>query len=129
MIKKLCIILIQRVVEYKKKRRTQKARKKFAKCGVGLCVNGDCHFSNNMYVGDYCNFNGMYVNGNGKVVIGNYFHSGIECMLITQNHNYEGTQIPYDSTYIKKEINIGDFVWFGNRVTVMGGQKLVKAQL
>lgn len=113
--------VIKRITERKKKRYTAKARKKFSACGVGLIVNGECQFSSNMYVGDYCNFNGMYVNGNGKVVIGNYFHSGIECMLITQNHNYEGEQIPYDNTYIKKETHIGDFVWFGNRVTVMGG--------
>ena len=53
-------------------------------------------------------------------MIGNYFHSGTECMIITENHNYEGEQIPYDSTYIKKCITIGDCVWFGNRVTVCG---------
>ena len=56
----------------------------------------------------------------GKIVIGNYFHSGVECMIITQNHNYEGEAIPYDNTYIYKTVNIGDYVWFGNRVTVVG---------
>ncbi len=42
-------------------------------------------------------------------------------MLLTRNHNYEGSQIPYDSTYIDKDITIGDFVWLGNRVIIMGG--------
>lgn len=73
-----------------------------------------------MNVGDHCNFNGMKILGGGTVDIGNYFHSGIQCMMITQNHNYEGKQIPYDCTYVKKHIKIGDFVWFGNRVLVVG---------
>lgn len=89
--------------------------------GVGLKVNNKCKLGSNISVGDYCNFNGMIVNGGGKITIGNYFHSGTECMMITQNHNYEGEAIPYDSTYIRKDITIGDCVWFGNRVTVIGG--------
>ena len=64
---------------------------------------------------------GLEILGGGKVRIGRYFHSGIECMLLTRNHNYEGSQIPYDSTYIDKDITIGDFVWLGNRVIIMGG--------
>ena len=45
-------------------------------------------------------------------------------MLITENHNYEGNQIPYDSTYIYKDITIEDFVWIGNRVIIMGGIRI-----
>ena len=41
-------------------------------------------------------------------------------MIISQNHNYEGEAIPYDKTYVLKNINIKDNVWFGNRVIVMG---------
>ena len=41
-------------------------------------------------------------------------------MIITQNHNYEGEAIPYDDTYIYKNINIKDNVWFGHRVIVTG---------
>ena len=102
----------------------RKAKKSLGKYGVDLKVNGKCHFNKNVFVGDHCNFNGMYINGNGKISIGDYFHSGIECMMISQNHNYEGDAIPYDSTYIRKDINIGDFVWLGNRVIVMGGANI-----
>lgn len=112
------------VSDFHKKRYTAKAKKVFKSCGEGLRVNGSCCFGSNMYVGNYCNFNGMSVNGSGKVIIGDYFHSGIECMLITQNHNYEGKAIPYDTTYIRKEIRIGDFVWLGNRVLIMGGVEI-----
>ena len=88
--------------------------------GRHLRINDFSRLGKNTVIGDFCNFNGMKIIGGGKVNIGNYFHSGIECMIITQNHNYEGEMIPYDSTYINKTITIGDFVWFGNRVIVVG---------
>lgn len=99
---------------------SSKARRVFKACGTDLRINGKCTWGSNMYIGNHCNFNGMHVNGGGKIVIGNYFHSGVECMMITQNHNYEGDMIPYDNTYVKKDIVIGDCVWFGNRVIVVG---------
>lgn len=88
--------------------------------GKGVHVNKKSRFGHNVYFGNNCHFNGMSVLGNGRVVFGDNFHSGEECMIITQNHNYEGEEIPYDSTYISKEIIIEDNVWFGNRVTVTG---------
>ena len=59
---------------------------------------GYCKFTRNTHLGFNCNFNGMKINGDGKVTIGNNFHSGSECQIITQNHNYEGIKIPYDQT-------------------------------
>ena len=41
-------------------------------------------------------------------------------MIITQNHNYEGEMIPYDNTYVYKNVTIGECVWFGNRVIATG---------
>lgn len=99
---------------------THKAKRLVRSYGVGLRVNHRSVFSNKVTIGNYCNFNGFNVTGGGEVVIGDYFHSGIECMLITQNHNYEGSQIPYDDKYVYKRINIGDCVWFGHRVTIVG---------
>lgn len=88
--------------------------------GGQLCVNNFSRLGRNTSVGNHCNFNGMTIIGGGKVTIGNYFHSGVECMIITQNHNYEGDMIPYDNTYVYKSVTIGDCVWFGNRVIVTG---------
>lgn len=99
---------------------TRSARHVLKSYGEGLRVNGACSFGPNVSVGDYCNFNGMIISGAGQVKIGSYFHSGIECMMICQNHNYEGDGIPYDNTYVLKNITIGDFVWLGNRVTIVG---------
>ena len=67
----------------------------------------------------------MSIQGNGKVVIGNYFHSGEDCLIITHNHNYDtGDSIPYDKTYIYKDVIIEDFVWIGSRVTILPGVRI-----
>lgn len=43
-------------------------------------------------------------------------------MIITSYHNYDqGTKIPYDDTYISKDVVIEDNVWLGSRVIVLGG--------
>ena len=42
--------------------------------------------------------------------------------MITQIHNYDnGNAIPYDNTYILKDINIEDNVWIGDRVLILAG--------
>lgn len=99
---------------------TKRAKHQLGSYGKGLFIGGPCQLNRSVYVGDFVSFNGMSVNGSGNVTIGNHFHSGIECMIISQNHNYEGDAIPYDSTYVLKNISIKDNVWFGNRVIVMG---------
>lgn len=99
---------------------TYKTTRKVYSYGKGLRVNGNCHFSRNTIIGNYCHFNGMSINGLGKVIIGDYFHSGIDCMIISSNHNYGGAKLPYDETMIEKEIRIGKCVWLGNRVTIVG---------
>lgn len=96
-------------------------RLKSAECGKGLRVNGDTSVTINTYIKDYVNFNGMKIYGTGKVYIGSYFHSGIECMIIADAHNYEGDKIPYDSLSIPKDVYIDDCVWIGSRVTILGG--------
>lgn len=102
-------------------------RGQFKSYGVNLLINGKSHFNGHVEVGDDCNFNGMYIQGGGNVKIGNNFHSGIECMMITSKHNYDkGDAIPYDYTAYATDIEIGDYVWFGNRVTIVGPVKIGK---
>ena len=92
------------------------------KVGKKLHVNGLSIVSKTTELGDNVNFNGIRIKGGGRVVIGNNFHSGSGCILITQNHNYDdGTAIPYDNTYICKDITIEDNVWIGERVIILGG--------
>ena len=99
---------------------SSKVRMSVKSCGKSLYVSNRCSFGPNTVIGEHCSFNGMKSVGGGKVTIGNYFHSGIECMMITGNHNYEGSMVPYDDTFVYKEVTIGDCVWFGNRVTIVG---------
>ena len=90
--------------------------------GVGLKVNGLSHVTGNTILGNNVNFNGMSISGRGKVSIGNNFHSGPRCIIMTHYHNYDkGNAIPYDSTYYYKDVVIEDNVWLGSNVTVLGG--------
>ncbi len=84
-------------------------------------IHGWTHLTPQTVLGKNPNFNGLHVYGNGKVVFGDNFHSGIECMIITQYHNYEGDAVPYDNTCITKDVTIGNNVWLGNRVIILGG--------
>lgn len=96
-------------------------RRKSAQCGKGLYCGGKSWVTGNTYLGNYVSFNGMGISGNGKVVIGDYFHSGVGCQIITSFHNYEGNKIPYDETFLDKDVYIGDCVWLGNDVIILGG--------
>lgn len=98
-----------------------KIYKKAILCGSNLYVGGKSYVNSNTYLADHVSFNGMAMTGNGKITIGRYFHSGPGCQIITTFHNYEGTEIPYDNTVINKDVTIGDYVWFGNNVIVLGG--------
>ena len=112
-----------RQVGLKRRYHTWRAKLIVARFGEGGRVNHHSVFTQNTYVGDHANFNGMTIAGNGKVTIGRYFHSGRDCHMITSFHNYDhGSHIPYGpGEDIDKDIEIGDFVWFGDRVIVLGG--------
>lgn len=96
-------------------------KKKASICGEALYVGGKSYVTQNTKLGKHVSFNGMSISGNGNVIIGDYFHSGPGCQIITSFHNYEGEEIPYDNTYIDKDVNIGDNVWIGNNVIILGG--------
>ena len=92
--------------------------------GQDLHVNGFTWLGRNCTIGRNCNFNGLRVSGFGHVVIGNNFHSGEECRIISTNHNYEGDALPYDTTNINRDVIIGDQVWLGYRVIVLPGTRI-----
>jgi len=87
-----------------------------------LFVGGYSSVTSKTHLGKNVNFNGMKIKGHGVVKIGNNFHSGSECLMITSIHNYNlGKSIPYDKTHINKNIDIHDNVWLGDRVIILGG--------
>jgi acetyltransferase-like isoleucine patch superfamily enzyme len=114
-------IYISMTKKYRQKKYTYKVMRVAKEYGSHLKVNGKSRVTCNTVLGENVNFNGMQIVGQGNVEIGNNFHSGTGCQMITQFHNYEGEEIPYDSTYIYRDIKIGDNVWLGNRVIILGG--------
>lgn len=90
--------------------------------GENLIVNHKSSVTKHTILGSNVNFNGMEITGGGNVSIGDNFHSGRQCLMITQYHNYDGGKaIPYDDTYVMKDIVIEDNVWVGDRVIILGG--------
>ena len=109
------------IIKARQKYYTTKVKKRCGSYKLPLKVNGKSTATPKTFLGKNVNFNGMQIGGCGEVHIGDNFHSGVECMMITQSHNYEGTKVPYDNTYICKDIHIEDNVWLGSRVIVLGG--------
>jgi chloramphenicol O-acetyltransferase type B len=94
--------------------------------GKKIVVNKKTTVTKNTILGNNVNFNGMKIKGNGQVIIGDNFHSGEDCLMITSFHKYDfGNAIPYDSEKdIDKDIIIEDNVWLGDRVIILGGVKI-----
>lgn len=104
--------------EYYKRKIEQTAEE----VGSGLWVGGKSSVNSRTRLGDNVHFLGLIIHDEGAVTIGDNFHSGSGCLLITQNHNYDtGDAIPYDSTFVSEPVEIGDNVWFGVNVTVLPG--------
>lgn len=102
-----------------------KIRRKAQKLGVNLrCSSQPITINRKTEIGDHVLLNGLIIQGNGKVVIGNYVIMGIDTLLLSDSHNYEGEMIPFDNTSITGTIEIGDFVWMGSRVTLLPGTKI-----
>ena len=99
-----------------------RVRRQCASFSGRVQVGGYTAVTKNTFLGDNVNFNGLIINGGGKVTIGDHFHSGPDCLFITQDHNINGgTHIPYDDSYRLKDIKIENCVWLGSRVIVLGG--------
>ena len=64
----------------------------------------------------------MRIFGAGEVTIGDNFHSGKNIQILTEFHNYDqGARLPYDDTFIVKNVRIEDNVWLGQDVIILGG--------
>jgi len=84
-------------------------------------ANGFTKLNKHTKVGDNVHFNGLRVFGKGNLTIGDNFHSGFGCKILTSYHNYNGDSIPYDNTLIIKDVIIGNNVWIGIDVTILPG--------
>ena len=110
------------LVKLKRSLFTRFAINKAFSVGKNCRVNSYTRFTSKTHIGDNCNFNGMEILGKGEITIGNNFHSGHDCIIISSYHNYDyGSKIPYDETTIDKSVHINDNVWIGHRVIILGG--------
>lgn len=101
--------------------REWKVRRTVESCGEDLSVNGPTFLSPNTVLGDNVNFNGLTAWGDGRLEIGDNFHSGKDVDIHTMRHAYtEGDALPYDDTEIETPVTIGDHVWIGHSVIVLG---------
>ena len=104
---------------------TKKIYRTAKKCGEHLWCGGKSYVTYNTILGNNVNFNGMAVFGEGNIVIGDNFHSGSGCQIISSFHNYDSDDmIPYGHGYIHKDVKIGDNVWLGNNVIILGGVEI-----
>lgn len=123
--KKILKKLRQWISEIRARYWTMRVRKTAQACGESLRVNYRSIVTDNTVLGNNVNFNGMKILGYGRIVIGNNFHSGSGCKMLSSNHNYDhGTKFPYDDVMIPKDITIGDNVWLGEDVLILGGVTL-----
>lgn len=100
------------------------ARVTSGKLKADIHVNGFTILTKMCEFGQNVNFNGLKVYGLGKCLFGSNFHSGKTCKILTAVHNYKGNKIPYDETIIHKDVIIGDNVWIGMGVTILGGVEI-----
>lgn len=104
---------------------TQKVTAQAESVGDGLIINGPSRASPNTVLGDNVKFNGLEVRGDGPLKIGDNFRSAPGCIIITRNHDYDGgNAIPYDETYVREPVTIGDNVWFGVNTIVVPGVEI-----
>ena len=86
-------------------------------------VNNYCKISSaaKVDVGNKFSSNGLTISGVGDVIIGDYFHSGVNCKIMLGSHDYDGGEsIPYGTKNLSKKVKIDDFVWVGSDVIISG---------
>jgi len=90
--------------------------------GDSLWVGGESYVNSNTVLGENVHLLGLDILGDGRVTIGDNFHAGAGCRILTENHNFDdGDALPYDDSFIQEPVEIGDNVWFGVNVTVLAG--------
>ncbi len=105
--------------------RKEKLLNKIKKIGFNSFLWGDMHnilCPENLELGENVHIgNNSYIRAEGGVIIGDNTHISKNFVLYTINHNYEGTCLPYDETFIYKPVVIGKNVWIGINVCILPG--------
>ena len=102
-----------------------RVKKKALSVGKGLSLGrSEVSVNKNTIIGNNCRLNGLRIFGLGRVEIGNNVAIATDAVILSGNHNYEGSELPYDDSYNPRPVYIGDYVWIGVRVTILPGTKI-----
>lgn len=72
--------------------------------------------------GRYCFLNqGYHLIGRGGIRFGSNIICGEGLKILTFNHDYEGSELPYGPEVVLKSVEIQDNVWIGSWVTILPG--------
>lgn len=95
------------------------------KCGRDVNIERGAQFSSEISLGDH---SGIGVNAllSSDIEIGNDVMMGPDCMMFTSNHSMERLDVPMwrQGFAQSRPIVIGDDVWIGARVTILGGVRI-----
>lgn len=85
-------------------------------------VQRNARFSHRCEIGDNSGI-GEGARFYGKIVMGNDVMIGTECLIYTQNHAFENTEISMrlQGPQAEKPVVIGNDVWIGGRVIILPG--------
>lgn len=118
------ILRIRSVREMRRMWWLWRARSVGASIGTDPKLNRRTRLTSRTRVGANFNSNGLAVHGRGKLTVGDNFHCGTGCVVLTDTHNYQGESIPYDQTFVVADTIIGDNVWLGINVTILPGVRI-----
>ncbi len=87
--------------------------------------------SKNIIIGEHCLINHNNVlqagKGVGKILIGNYVHTGANVMMFAYNHGFYTRDIPSkEQDYFDATITIDDDVWIGAGAVILPGVHICK---
>jgi len=98
------------------------AKRKIASYKARPFINIKSKFNGKTHLGIDVHFNGITITGQGNVYIGDHFHSGQGCLIISDAHDYKNaTKLPYDEKLLTPDTIIEENVWLGSRVIILAG--------
>lgn len=106
--------------KYKEKQLIKRIKKDKTKIEIGSGI--ECTdstkivLSDYVYIGPRCKFYGR-----GIIHVGFNTIIGNDVTILSTNHNYDCTVLPYDENGINKDVYIGDHVWIASNVFILPG--------
>lgn len=93
-----------------------------ARLGRNVNIEHGADFDSRLSIGDNSSL-GIDAEAHGPITIGRDVMMAPECVILTQNHRHDRTDIPMicQGNEEPRPVSIGDDVWIGRRVIIMPG--------